>query len=151
MTKGQGYIALKVNKADATKIHEIANEAGVTDLIPVDEMHMTLIYDKSNPSIDHPLSNETYDSRIHAIKELGEGKWKAVVMELLCPEISARHSHLKRLGYSHSYPDFIPHVSIKYKPEKGDLMKLKEVFNKIAEKVPSIRLGDEFRESITSS
>lgn len=146
---GQGYISLKVNLQDAKKLHKLLSDNGVTDLIPPDKMHMTLMYDKSNPSVGYEPSKETYSSRLLSIKELGDGDWKAVVLELLAPEVSARHDDLKAQGYTHSYDSFIPHVSVKYKPSEGDLVKIKGLFDKIVEALPNIRLDNESGEPLT--
>lgn len=148
---GLGYVSLKVNIQDAEKLHKLLSNNGITDLISPEKMHMTLMYDESNPSVGYEPSKKVYASRLFAIKELGEGEWKAVVLELNSPEISARHDDLKAQGYTHSYDSFVPHVSVKYKPSEGDLMKVKGLFDKIVEELPTITLENESGEPLTNS
>ena len=49
---GKGYAKLMVDPVDAKKIEKAVKPFGVK-LMPLEKMHLTLMYDKSNPDDGH--------------------------------------------------------------------------------------------------
>lgn len=145
-----GYVALKLDKQHAKIIHAAAKAAGIKNLIPEDEMHMTLMYDESDSPKNYVASSASYDADITGCTKLGKpgSKWEAIVIEIDSPEISARFKDLKKAGFKHSYGELKQHISIKYKPEKDDLSKLKKAIDVLKQHLPRLKLSNEYTESI---
>lgn len=148
---GQGYIALKLNLSQAKALHDFLAKNNFSDLITPEKMHMTLIYDKRNPDIKYEKSVNAYKADLKAIKALGTGNWRAAVLELNAPEISKRHDALINSGYKHSYDDFVPHLSIKYKPDNADIAKLQSLAGKIKSLFPAFIFSNEYAEKLNDS
>lgn len=128
---GRGYASLTLNDESTKKIHDILKELGV--LHPIDDLHITLIYDSSNPKIDMELDmKREYSATVDNIKTLGEpdSKWYAVALTLESNELLDRHNDYISAGFKHSYPKFIPHVSLKYNPTEHDIKIIKDNFDK---------------------
>lgn len=127
-----GYVSAKLENTN--EIKKFINELNIKNTIPLDRLHVTLIYDKRD-SMDN--SNENLDNTFSAIvkdvKQLGEkgSKWEAITLGLESNDLHNRHNELKELGFQHSYDDYIPHMSIKYKPKDNDLKILKDNLDKI--------------------
>lgn len=131
---GKGYISLSVTDDDCKKIFDILDGLNIKDYIK--DLHLTLMYDKSNPKIDVDSQKKSYIAKINSFKTLGEpdSKWYAIALDLESPELNERHNELKKLGFAHSYPNFIAHISMKYKPTESDITILKdnlELFKKL--------------------
>lgn len=129
-TEGKGYINLSVTDKDRDKLFSLLKDLGVKDYIK--DLHVTMMYDRSNPVINYKSNNKTYKAKIVGAKTLGEpdSKWYSIALELESEELHKRHNELKQLGYKHSYPDFLAHVSLKYKPTESDVNILKSSIDK---------------------
>ena len=150
--KGHGYVGMKVHPEDAKKLHAIASSLGVSDLIDTNKMHLTIIYDESHPEIsNYEPSKKTYECKVTDVKNLGEkdSKWYAICLDLEAPELAIRHKNLRAMGFGHSYENFTPHVSIKYKPSESDSETLKKNLKTIQEGLPTIRLYEEYTEKLS--
>lgn len=124
-----GYVSLKVDQESSMHIDHVLSHYNIDNLI--DDLHLTLMYDARNPSIISLPEESEYDADVIGIEMLGEegSEWRAIVLKLGGEQLAQRHKELLTAGYKHSYPDFIPHVSIKYKPTQSDIdtiMKNKE-------------------------
>ena len=145
--KGKGYISLSVTDDDCKKIFNILDELNIKNYNK--DLHLGLMYDESNPKIDVELSKKSYVAKINSIKTLGEpdSKWCAIALDLESPELDERHNELKKLGFTHSYPDFIAHISMKYKPTEDDIRILKDNLE-LFKKIGNIHLHNETMEQI---
>jgi hypothetical protein len=126
-----GYVSVKLNATDAKLVQEKIDKAGITDAIQADKLHATLFYAKAGL----PDSLVAAEGAIHTafIKPtpmvIGEDPWRALVLELDCPSLVARHDEIKQsTGGEHSYPDFLPHMSLKYSPSEDDIKLVGEAF-----------------------
>lgn len=121
LQKGKGYISLTLCKRDTTRIHQVLDNLGVKDYIP--DLHLTLMYDRSNPNIQYDKNTDTYIASIKSCKTLGDpgSTWFSIALDLDSNDLSKRHKELLDLGFKHSYPNFIAHISLKYKPTKNDI------------------------------
>ena len=146
---GRGYVSLRLTNDSAKKLHKAVLDAGVVNPIRPDKMHLTLMYDKSDPKIpDYSSVNKSYEAGIKAVKQLGKGKYKALALELISPEITKRHEDLVSQGFDHSHKNFLPHVSLKYKPSDGDFKKIKRNLNDIKSHI-SLTLANESAERLS--
>src|SRR5574343_1536753 len=126
-TIGLGYGSLTLTKESKKEIHEVLKLLKITNTI--NDLHITLIYDVRNPVLDFKVnSNRKYVATIKDVKTLGEPgtKWYAVALTLSSTEIEDRHNEYKKAGFKHSYPEFIPHLSLKYKPTEEDVKIIKD-------------------------
>lgn len=146
-TEGKGYINLSVTDKDKDKLFSLLKDLGVKDY--VDDLHVTMMYDRSNPALDYKPNDKTYKANIVGVKTLGEpdSKWYAIALELESQELHKRHIELKQLGFKHSYPEFLAHVSLKYKPTESDITILKSSIDKFRA-LGYIELHNEKREKI---
>ena len=120
--QGKGYGSLQLKPTSATAIKKVLKDIGIEDVI--NDLHITTIYDASNPTSDIKLdSSKTYDANVVDIKKLGEPgtKWYAIALTLEAPDIEKRHQDYIDAGFKHSYPEFLAHMSLKYKPSKEDI------------------------------
>lgn len=116
---GKGYANVKVDPTDAKKIQAVLKTVGV-ETMPADEMHVTLMYDTSNPELDPGLRKDTYYiASVVGVERMGEpgSKWEAIALKLVCPELKGRHLALRARGYKHSYPSLDLHMSLAYGPK----------------------------------
>lgn len=145
----RGYGGLRIHKDDAKAITDALFKSGIRGFMRPEEYHVTLMYDASNPVIDtdQPEHDIKYDAHGLGIDQYGEkgSRWEAIVIKLDSPDLMKRHRYLLQRGYRHSYPDFKPHLSLKYMPDDGDLAKFQEAWSSGA--IPhTIRLHDEYWE-----
>lgn len=125
---GKGYAKLLVDRTDAKKIEAAVKPFGVK-MMPLDKLHLTLMYDTRNPDIDPGVKKDThYIATVTGVEHMGEpgSKWEAVALQLSCPEIKGRHLALRARGFKHSYDDLKLHVSLAYGPENVKLIPLIE-------------------------
>lgn len=134
---GKGYCSLKLDPTQAKEIVKTMKLAGM-ECLPAKDLHITLMYDESNPDIKMLKNTKTYTAKVKSVGLLGD----AIVLHLESPSIQARHKELKNAGFSHSYPSLKVHMSINYNPKSGDedllglLVKLKGI-------PPVLKFGNE--------
>lgn len=117
LMSNQGYAELHVDLASGTKLYNVIVPAceGL-DLIPLNKLHSTLMYDESDPDIVPSLSNKVYKAKIAGVKMLGKvgSKWRACVLLLESEAVLERHEELVKEGFKHSYDGLMLHVSLVY-------------------------------------
>lgn len=129
-----GYVSAELIDEDKPILENFYKKLGMEKTIPLDRLHVTLVYDKRNTqSNENEDLSRKYKATIKGVNQLGEpgSKWEAIVFELESKELNKRHEELKSYGFKHSYPEFIAHMSIKYMPKKDDLKQLKENLDKM--------------------
>ncbi len=129
--QGKGYGSLQLDKESATAIKKTLKDIGVDNVIS--DLHITIIYDRSNPTLDMEIDNtKEYEANVVDIKMLGEPgtKWYAIALTLESPDIEKRHKDYIDAGFKHSYPEFLAHMSLKYKPSEEDIKTIKDNLNK---------------------
>jgi len=121
---GKGYAKLSIDPVDAKKIEKAVKPFGVK-LMPLEKLHLTLMYDTRNPDIEPGVKKDTrYIATVTGVERMGEpgSKWEAVALQLKCPELKSRHLALRARGFKHSYPDLKLHVSLAYGTENVKLI-----------------------------
>lgn len=119
------FASVKLNKSTADKIHKHLSDVGIDDVIPIDDMHVTLMYSKNSKVQTDTKSNVLYSARIKGQPSIiGNDPWRALVVDLDSNELVKRHRELRDAGGNHSHDEFRPHLSLKYSPSNGDLQKL---------------------------
>lgn len=128
-----GYCELQVDLGSGMKLMR-ALQAKLDeniDIIPVNKLHATIMYDVRNPDVTPDRSNKVYKAKVVGVKEMGEStsRWHACAVLLECEEVQARHRQLLDQGFEHSYPDLLLHVSISYGEATGIVLPvLEEMF-----------------------
>ena len=119
-----GYASVDLLPQYKKDLTNYFNDNGITDII--DDLHVTVIYDESNPTIEFEPLQDSYSAKVVGCKTLGEpdSKWFAVTLLLESDDLVQQHKALQKLGFKHSYDEFIPHLSIKYKPTEDDITKI---------------------------
>lgn len=126
-----GYISLNLHPSTADTIHSIMIRCGVLHPLPPREMHVTLMYDKSNPTIDPECDpKREFEARVEGFGILGD----AIVVHLSSEDINKRHQELRNKGFKHSFDDYTCHMTLKYIPLIGptgaeeEYMKLQQLY-----------------------
>ena len=115
------YVCAKFDNATNMALKEYAKSLGLT---PIKDFHVTIVYSEKTLNVDY---GETFlDENIYAdivgIKYLGEpeSEWRAIVLELSCEWLENKfNDYVEKYNYEHTYPEFIQHTSLAYKPPEG--------------------------------
>lgn len=111
-----------------TNLYKAVSDTGISDLLDPKKYHITLMYDRANPTFDVPYINEWHNARVIGAELFGPNS-DTLVLTLDSKTITRRHDYLKRLGYRHSYPDYRPHITVKLGASVDDLNKLRSAIN----------------------
>lgn len=117
LMSNHGYAELHVDLASGTKLYNvIVPECGELNLIPMNKLHSTIMYDERNPDVIPSLSNKVYKAKIVDVKMLGkpDSKWRSCALILESDAVLERHKELVKEGFKHSYDDLLLHVSLVY-------------------------------------
>lgn len=125
----KGYASVKITQESGQELEKLFKLAGIKAM-PRKDMHITLMYDVSNPDIDVTPKDRRYTVKVTGVERMGKrgSKWEAIALTLSCPELEARHRELKAMGFKHSYSEFKCHMSIAYKPKVSDIDLAKLLF-----------------------
>lgn len=147
-SENNGYASLKLDIGVARKIHKKLTDAGIDGLIKPEDMHLTLMYSANSNILTNPKHEKEYKAEFTGEPLImGNDPWRALVIKVKSSEISTRHKELKLFGGVHSYPDFKPHLSLKYSPTEKDL----EVIKKLSIDESLIFSGESFAPVKTNS
>lgn len=124
--QGFGYVSVKPIAESLHLIRHIITEAGLENAIEPAELHMTLAYDSNNPVLSVSSNNDVITGTIKEVKLLGD----ALVVTLESDDAQKRFNELADLGFGSDYPDYIPHISLKYNPSKEDFLDVRNIFKK---------------------
>lgn len=118
---GQGYSELQVDLGSGSKLYGTIVPAlpEGTDLIPMNRLHATIMYDKRNPEVFPTKNDKVYTAKIVGVKMLGDptSRWRACALELDSDSVQKRHKELLEAGYQHSFDTLLLHVSLCYGEE----------------------------------
>lgn len=145
--KNLGYCELQVDLGSGMKLmRALQNKIeGDLDIIPVNKLHATIMYDVRNPDVSASKSDKVYKAKVVGVKEMGEStsRWHACALLLECEEVQTRHQQLKDEGFEHSYPDLLLHVSISYGEATGIVLPMLEEMFKSGELPTTLVLCNE--------
>lgn len=113
-----GYCELQVDITSGTKLFNaiVPKAPEGTKFIALNKLHATIMYDKRDPDVIPDANNKIYKAKITGVKMLGEpgSKWRSCALVLDCPAVQERFEELVKLGFEHSYPELLLHVSLVY-------------------------------------
>lgn len=104
---------------NAAQLHAWAAEAGIKNLVPPEEMHVTQVYSRT------PVALAPRRDTVIAKRDLRRlGDKGAVVLHFDSPELAARHKEAMAAGASHDWPSYVAHVTLSYDAGDADLSKI---------------------------
>ena len=114
---GGTFIGARLTSDSADLVYAYARYIGIPkdQIIPKDELHVSIIYCKGKfPIVPYPVMDaEEAKFRIYnlvyignAIALIGESQW-----------LRSRVKLARSLGLTSSFPGYIPHISLTYKPD----------------------------------
>jgi phage-related protein (TIGR01555 family) len=116
---------------DTRAIRAWATAQGIVDLVPADEMHVTIV--SSKDPIDWLAMGEPYGSGTDGTLTVAAGGprvverlgLKATVLEFASTELQWRNYALTERGASSDFNTYIPHVTLSMSPQTVDLSQVK--------------------------
>lgn len=118
---------------------------GIQDGVPGDELHTTLLYDE-DPSHDlfEPERDRVYHASVTRVGVLGD----ALVLFLETQDLLTRFDEVLSMGYTHSFPSLLPHITIKYNPSEEDIRVAKSREDGFKEVCDGLFLTGEYTERL---
>lgn len=105
---------------NAADLHLWAKGAGIPNLVPPEEMHVTQVYSRQAvPGLNVMGNTVTADGGARKLGPLGDKG--AVVLHFASAELDARHQEAMAAGASHDFPKFQTHVTLSYDASGVDL------------------------------
>lgn len=141
-----GYVSVSLALPEAIVLNSLVRSFGIVNPIYPSDLHVTLMYDERNPlTYALPHTRKVFRSSIVGFERLGQpgSQWEAIALTLDSKELEDRHQELKSMGFKHSYRDYVPHISIKYRPLPQDYKALEANFELIKERFNNILLIEE--------
>ena len=128
--KGEGgYVSVKLHKEDAETIQSWLKSLNISETIKSEDLHATLYYaEKGMPVLDIDKEKVYMADVSGSPIEMGDkdSEWYAITLPVSSDSLTKRHSFIKEYtGSDHSYKDYKPHLSLKYKPSPEDIAKIK--------------------------
>lgn len=122
------YVCAKLTGQSSHDLIKRLRDIGARGQTSRGPLHLTLMYDENTPYIAYSLPElKSCNGRITGIKVMGDKKNIAALI-VDCEEIVDFHESLKSYGYTHSFPDFIPHISIMKDFTPEDLINMETAF-----------------------
>lgn len=117
------YVYRELQPESARKLRAWAEKAGVKNLLPVGELHVTVLYSKK--PVDWfelagdwlEMDGELKVGRGGPRKVEKFGDKGAIVLQFASGRLKWRHSEMVERGASHDYDDYLPHVTVGYDPD----------------------------------
>lgn len=120
-----GYVSVSPSMAVAKHFASHLQSIGVAGGIAPEEQHVTLFYARKGISEAENLERRgpaNFRARLTGeYKIIGDGQYRALVAVLESPDLQQRFDQIRASGAEHSYPDYLPHLSLKYQPSQQDL------------------------------
>lgn len=113
-----GSVYVRRNLKNADDLNAWAKGAGITNVVPAHEMHVTQVYSRKPVVIDQKTDSITAEGGKRSIGFLGDKG--GVVLHFDSPELKARHAEAMEAGASHDFPQFLTHVTLSYQHEGAD-------------------------------
>lgn len=116
------YVGLKLTRESEDLMRNYMSQCGLEGCLPISKLHCTLYYADKAPIPEYtPDPTKMYESYVIGYGFLGKGEWAALVLNLFSPAMFKQHKKIAEYGSPHSYPEFVPHMSIKYGPMPTDI------------------------------
>ncbi|WP_395175058.1 anti-CBASS protein Acb1 family protein [Roseibium alexandrii] len=125
------YVSRKV--VNAVEIMEWAKAQGFKSTLSPEDLHVTIAF--SRQPVDWMSIGEAWQSELtiaeggpRLMEVFGGG---ALVLQFKSSELEWRHEHMREMGASWDWPEYLPHISISYQGEDIDLANVQPYQGKI--------------------
>lgn len=110
------YVAIKFSADTLLRLQSLQKRAKLNNPIPLEELHATVCYSRNPIHVVPKVGNKVI--AVHGFVENLETKdGNAVVLRLDSPYLAERHEQLRKLGATHDFDDYLPHISLSYDDE----------------------------------
>ncbi|MGN8278148.1 anti-CBASS protein Acb1 family protein [Pseudomonas sp. SMN5] len=120
-----GFVSVKPDKLSASVIANHVLDAGVGSGVLEGDLHVTLFYARNGIPAGSPSDGMYIANLTDQYEIIGQAPWRALVVKLDSPDLQARFDEIRATGAEHSYPDYLPHLSLKYDPTDDELEALR--------------------------
>ncbi|AXG66622.1 putative cyclic phosphodiesterase [Dickeya phage vB_DsoM_JA33] len=144
-----GYWKVVPNERSTTIIQAICS--AIVSPEDLDDLHVTLAYDKNNPDNDIPLSNAEFKATISGVELFGANN-DILVLTLESEDLQLEHARIhENPNVKFDFIPYRPHITIAKNSTEAELECLHNII--MSPNIPalSIVLGDESREDIDES
>lgn len=135
-----GYVSITPTHDTAAMLQRWTQDAGIDRGPHTSDYHMTLAHSTQNMPTYTADRSEYEINFTGEIGMLGEDP-QALVWFVESEYVRQRFDELQTDGAEHKFPEFIPHITIKYDPDPGDLEKAQAAFQE--NPLASVSMGDE--------
>ncbi|AXG66946.1 RNA ligase [Dickeya phage vB_DsoM_JA29] len=144
-----GYWKVVPNERSTTIIQAICS--AIVSPEDLDDLHVTLAYDKNNPDNDIPLSNADFKATISGVELFGANS-DILVLTLDSEDLQREHARIhENPNVNFDFIPYRPHITIAKNATEAELECLHNIIMSPNIPVLSIVLGDESREDIDES
>ena len=107
------YVAVKFSADTLLRLQNLQKRTKLNNPLPLEELHATICYSRNPIHVVPKVGNKVI--AVHGfVENLATGDGNAVVLRLYSPYLVERHNQLKKLGATHDFPDYLPHISLSY-------------------------------------
>lgn len=137
-----GYVRIVPSLSTGAKLHLWATRAGITNPTRSSEFHSTLMWSRVDMP-DYEVDVSEYILMPTGVGILGDEK-PALVVFVESAQLRARAKVLEEMGAVSDYPEFVPHIALKYAPTPEDLECARAYFEK--NPIQKVKMGGEIRQ-----
>ncbi|HAT1583193.1 TPA: hypothetical protein I8Y16_005181 [Raoultella ornithinolytica] len=119
------YVRAYLDENQAQMIKDHLTKIGITDTLPIKQMHSTILYSKTIPTGLSFNKKSTYKADVTGDPEIIGKDPVALILNLKSDDLKKRNSELMRTGGTSNFPSYKIHMSVKYNPTIADLEALK--------------------------
>jgi hypothetical protein len=134
-----GYVYVSPEDETALALHVWATKAGIKGVVRPSDMHVTIANDSTGIKDYSPRIKDFVLKFTGDVMILGN----ALVLGVGSSDLYYRYRELEAMGAKSDFDSFIPHLTIKYNPDLGDLEKLQAAIE--ASPLEQIQMGRETR------
>lgn len=116
MTDGL-YVAAKPDFISSLVILNYASQLGLPNIIPLDELHVTIMYSKKLPTTPYPTINQDFAAIAKAYDLVYIGN--AIALMLISPFLRIRNTLAIACGMRSDFIGYTPHMSLFYDVPKN--------------------------------
>lgn len=110
------YVAVKFSADTLLRLESLQKSIKLSNPLPLEELHSTVCYSRNPIYVVPKVGNKII--AVHGfVENLKTKNGNAVILRLDSPYLVERHEQLKRLGATHDFPDYLPHISLSYDDE----------------------------------